>query len=44
VTYVLAAYSIAAAVLILYEMKLWGEFRSERQKHRKRSSAKCGQT
>jgi hypothetical protein len=38
--YVLAAYTVAAVVLILYEMKLWGEFCREREKRRESRSVK----
>jgi len=40
VIYVLAAYSIAAAVLILYEMRLWGELCRQREKRRESCPAK----
>ena len=33
-TYVLAAYTVAAGALILYEMRLWGEFCRQREKRR----------
>jgi hypothetical protein len=35
VTYVLAAYTVAALLLILYEVKLWDEFSRESQKRQR---------
>jgi len=39
VSHVIAAYTIAAAALIFYEVRLWGQLRSRRREKEQRQDA-----